>query len=95
MALFSKRRSNPRANSPLPPVTRASRGPDMGIGGRRLATLGMGWLKVECDCGHEGRVAVPDLAERHGCQTRVRAAVAKLRCSQCGHARVRRITLCD
>ena len=92
MALFSKRRSKPQVNSPLPPVTMASRGPDLGIGGRRLATLGMIWLKVECDCGHEGRIAVPDLAERHGCQTHARAAVAKLRRSQCGRARFRNIT---
>ena len=95
MALFSKRCSKPQTNLPLPPVTRASRGPDLGIGGRRLATLGMSWLDVECACGHTGKIAVPDLADRYGPETRVRHAAEKLRCSQCGHAEIRSITLSD
>ena len=63
MALFRKRRSQPQARSSRPPVTLATRGPGLGIGGRRLATLGMSWLDVERACGHTGKIAVPDLAE--------------------------------
>ena len=60
-----------------------------------MATLGMRWLKVECACGHAGRVAVSDLADRYGPETRVPHAAETLRCSQCGHARIRKITLSE
>ena len=66
MTLFSNERLKARSRSPLPPVTAASGGPDMRIGGRRLATLGMHWLKLKCECGHEGKVAVSDLAGHYG-----------------------------
>ena len=48
----------------------------MRIGGRRLGSLGMHLLNLECECGHEGKIAVSDLAGRyggevrHGCVTR-------------------------
>ena len=35
------------------------------------------------------------LAERHGSDIRVREAIISLRCSHCGKARVREITLLD
>ena len=95
MTLLRKRHSKPQSKPLLPPVTTATRGPDLGIGGRRLGTLGMCWLKVECECGHEGQIAVADLADRYGAETRVRHAAETLRCSQCGHARIRKITLAD
>ncbi|WP_419741228.1 hypothetical protein [Ruegeria sp.] len=88
-------RRTPKEPMDLPPVTAASGGPEMRIEGRRLSTLGMRWLRVTCACGHEGRVAVPELADRHGGDTRVRQVAEKLQCSQCGQARVRRIALSD
>ena len=89
------RRSGSRARPELPPVTRASSVPALRIEGKRLATLGMGWLRLVCHCGHEGKVSVMQLAERHGSDIRVREAIISLRCSHCGKARVREITLLD
>ena len=87
------RRRKPKAPMELPPVTAASGDPDMRIEGRRLGTLGMYWLKVTCACGHEGKIAVPDLAGRYGGETRVRDAIARMRCSRCGQARICTVTL--
>ena len=63
------------ARPELPPVTRASSVPALRIEGKRLATLGMGWLRLVCHCGHEGKVSVMQLAERHGSDIRVREAI--------------------
>ena len=76
-------------------MTRASSVPALRIEGKRLATLGVGWLRLVCHCGHEGKVSVMQLAERHGSDIRVREAIISLRCSHCGKARVREITLLD
>jgi len=93
MTLF--RRRKPKENPPLPPVTPVSDRTDLDIGGRRLGTLGMRWLKVACECGHTGQVSAADLAGRYGGETRVSFAVGKLRCSGCGRLRHRNITLCE
>jgi len=95
MSLPSKHCSKAQFRSEPPAVATVSKGPGLGVGGRRLVTLGMNWLNVKCACGHEGEVAAAELADRHGSATRVRHAVEKLRCSQCGHARIRNITLAD
>ncbi|WP_419737882.1 hypothetical protein [Ruegeria sp.] len=93
MSMAPFRRSKPRETAPLPAVKTGSGALALDIGGRRLETLGLSWLTVTCACGHEGKVSVADLADRHGSRTRVREALALLRCSQCGAARVRRTTL--
>ena len=91
--MFRNRRPKPPVQ--LPPVASAAGRPDLDVSGRRLGTLGMSWLKVECACGHTGKIAVAVLADRHGAATRVRHAVESLQCSHCGHARIRKIRLAD
>ena len=77
----------------LPLVTVASGGLDMRIEDRRLGALEMRWLRLICECGHEGKIAVPDLAGRYGGETRVRDAIVRMRCSRCGQARICTVTL--
>ena len=87
------RRKMPKPPMQLPPVTTGAGGPALDIRGRRLGTLGIDWLRLVCDCGHEGAISVPDLAKRYGRDTRVRDAIAKVRCTRCGQTRIRKITL--
>jgi len=91
--MFRKRRPKPSVQ--LPPVASASGRADLDVSGRRLGRLGMNWLRVDCACGHTGKIEVAALADRYGSETRVREAAEKMQCSRCGHARIRRITLSD
>ncbi|MXW86413.1 MAG: hypothetical protein F4Z55_11120 [Boseongicola sp. SB0667_bin_21] len=59
--------------------------------GRRLGRLRGGRLRITCGCGHSGEVPVLALVARHGEETRVRDAVASMRCGRCGAQRVQEV----
>ena len=63
--------------------------------GRRLGRLRDGKLRIVCACGHSGDVAVTALVARHGEETRVRDAVALMRCGACGAQKIREVRWLD
>ena len=85
--------SKPNDEDSLLSMSSQSGKPEFLVEGRRLGTLGMAWLKIECGCAHKGKVAVTALAARHGSETRVSDAIESLRCSQCGQTRIRKVSL--
>ena len=70
------------------PVTAGREGRGVRCDGRRLGRLRGGRLRITCGCGHSGDVPVLALVARHGEETRVRDAVASMRCGRCGARRI-------
>ncbi len=64
---------------------------ELRLEGRRLGRLRGGTLRITCACGHSGDVPVAALVAWHGEDTRVRDAVATMRCSGCGARHVKEI----
>ena len=69
--------------SPCPRVVAFQLGRIFRLDGRRLGHLAGTHLQVRCRCGHSGTVPVDALATQHGSETRVRDAVASMRCRRC------------
>ena len=61
------------------------------IEGQRLRQLCRASLRITCACGHEGTLAVASLLDRHPRDTRLRDALASVRCSRCQLARIERV----
>lgn len=80
-----------REKSPLPPVTTVADSDALKSDGRRLDMLTAAEITVVCECGHRGQVRVSDLMRRHGGATRLKDALAGLRCSHCGRTEITRI----
>ena len=77
--------------SPCPPVVAFQLGRIFRLDGRRLGHLAGTHLQVRCRCGHSGTVPVNALARQHGSETRVRDAVASMRCRHCGERLVEEV----
>jgi len=85
MGNWSHRRAGTvRPKSELPPVTSVTAVPELKVDGQRLVTLGTRWLRLTCECGHEGDIPVGQLVERYGLHARVREAITAVRCHRCG-----------
>ena len=82
-----RRKKPPRPRTP-PPEPGGGAGL-LHAGGMRLGHLAGRRLAVRCACGHEGVVAADLLIARHDPATRLRAALAALRCSRCGAGTIR------